>query len=51
MVDGYVCKAADSFEPKDADDPSNTAMPIWASFDAVVGDVRCCRSGLAPTEL
>ena len=29
MVDDYVCKAADSFEPKDADDPSNTAMPIW----------------------
>jgi hypothetical protein len=26
MVDGYVGKAADSFEPKDADDPSNTAM-------------------------
>jgi hypothetical protein len=26
MVNGYVGKAADSFEPKDADDPPNTAM-------------------------
>ena len=28
MVDGYCVLAADRFEPKDADGPSNTAMPF-----------------------
>ena len=45
MVDGYVCKAADRFEPKDADDPSNTAMPFGRVEDVMVCVVRCWRNG------